>query len=153
MIIRMAKRTDAGFLYNLRNEEQVRAVSWRTTFVDTEEHLDWFDRVLEDPNRVLYILEENRVSVGQVRYDVEGETAEVSISVPSHFCGRGYGTTGLKETVKIFFESFPKVSIIFAHIKLDNIASIRIFEKAGYKNKKIVNFEGHECVEMTLSRP
>lgn len=153
MNIRKAERRDLSFLYYLRNEPEVRAASWRVSIVDTDEHLDWFDKVIDDPNKILFILENNGVLVGQVRYDVDGEIAEVNVSVSNQHYGNGYASEGLSESAKLLFEDNPAIRIIFAHIKPDNLASIRTFEKAGYQDKQIIDFEGHKCVEMMLSRP
>jgi|SRR3989344_887951 len=153
MLIREANLGDMEFLFKLRNEPEVRAASWSFAQVECVKHVDWFHSILEDPNRMLYIMEDNGVSVGQVRYDGREDNAEVNISVSNLFYGNGYASTGLKESAKIFFEKFPLVDIIFAHIKPDNAASVRAFEKAGYEHRGIVQYIGNECVEMTLSRP
>lgn len=144
---------DAKFLFELRNEPEVCAVSWNREPLVWDDHIVWFQKSLANLNRSFFVLRSDPGEpVGQVRYDVDGETAEVGVSVSNRFYGRGYASRGLQESVKMFFESFPEVLVVFAHIKPDNVASVRTFEKAGYKDKKIVNFEGHECVEMTLSR-
>ena len=153
MIVRLAERRDLGFLYDLRNEPSVREASWNSGVVDCDAHLSWFDSVLENSNRTLYILEVGGISVGQVRYDTDGESAEVGISVASRFHGRGYATEGLKKSAEIFFLNTPEIKTIFAHIKPDNMASIKAFTKAGYLMNGIVRFEGHDCVLMTLARP
>lgn len=154
MIITRAMLEDEKFLFELRNEPEVCAASWNSELVQWDNHVVWFRNSLANLNRSFFILRsDSGEPVGQVRYDVDGTGAEVGVSVSNKFYGRGYASTGLRKTTKIFFESFPKVLVIFAHIKLDNVASIRTFEKAGYKDKKTVNFEGHECVEMILNRP
>lgn len=154
MIVTRAMLEDAKFLFELRNEPEVRAVSWNREPLAWDNHIMWFRKSLANLNRSFFVLRsDSGEPVGQVRYDVSGEIAEVSVSVSNRFYGKGYASNGLKKSVKVFFESFPKVLVIFAHIMSDNIASIRTFEKAGYKDKKMVNFEGHECVEMILNRP
>jgi|SRR3989344_2275121 len=152
MVVRIAERKDVSFLYDLRNEPLVRAMMWNSGVVDCDAHLVWFDSVLENPNRTLYILEAGGVPVGQVRYDADSESAEVSVSVMSKFRGKGYASEGLKKSAEVFFQKVPEVKIIFAHIKPDNSASVRVFTKAGYEMNGIVRFEGHDCVCMTLAR-
>jgi len=153
LIIRKAECRDIGFLYDLRNEQSVREASWNSNVVDCDTHFMWFDSVLKNPNRTLYILDVDGVPVGQVRYDTDEDNAEVSISIASKFHGKGYATEGLKKSVEAFFLKTPEVKTIFAHIKPSNLASIKAFTKAGYLTNGIVRFQGHDCVFMTFARP
>lgn len=154
MVIRRAVQSDVEFLYNLRNEPEVRAASWSSRTIECDAHVIWFDALMDDPMRELYILEDNGVQVGQIRYDTkEGGTAEVNISISSQYYGKGYASEGLFESAKTYFANNPLVKTIFAHIKPDNAGSLKAFNKSGYAQKGLVNYQGHECVEMTLDRP
>ncbi|MBI2023001.1 GNAT family N-acetyltransferase [Candidatus Giovannonibacteria bacterium] len=157
MNIRKAKHGDEKFLFNLRNEEPVRLASWNSDEVDLETHQKWFAGVLADPNRILYVIDDvvqhfGETSVGQVRYDIRGEIAEVHVSVEHRFFGLGYASKGLRESAKMLFSEHPEVQRIIAHIKQDNVPSLKAFAKAGYKYGGIVPYKKIVCVEMTLAR-
>jgi len=146
--------SDELFLFELRNEPDVRSASWNAKPVKWEDHVKWLRASLVNVNCSFFILRSDEgCPVGQVRYDVSCKSAEVGISVSSRNSGNGYATRGLQETAILFFQNYPRVQTIFAHIKHDNIASLKIFAKAGYSPPVRVNYEGHDCLEMILNRP
>ncbi len=152
--LRRAKERDKDFLFQLRNEDAVRAQSWHTERVDAPAHEAWFKSSLRNPKRVLYVVEADGAPAGQVRFDVDdsGGSAEVSVAVAERFRGRGIGSEALRSAGQSFTKDFPDVKKIFAHIKTDNPASVKTFLKAGYEDRGIVNYEGHTCVEMVAVR-
>lgn len=133
LIIRKAQPEDSQFLFNLRNEESVRAVSLNSDSITWETHQQWFQKRLINLNSIIYISELDSVPVAQTRYDVSGEEAEVSIAVVKDFRGKGYGTEILRKTANQFFKDFPGVRAVKAFINLGNDASVRSFSKAGYQ--------------------
>lgn len=150
MNIRKATHDDAQFLFNLRNEPEVRAASWNSDLVEFINHQKWLISTLSDSNRILYILEEGNAPIGQVRYDTEDKKAEVSVSISANFAGRGYASQGLRESAKLFFVERPEVQKIIAHIKPNNTASVKCFANAGFVNCGEMHYEGHKCVKMEL---
>lgn len=154
MNLRRAQKSDMEFLFNLRNEDSVRAASWSTDRVEMSAHQAWLDSSLQNPKRILYIIEVDGKSAGQVRFDIDdgGKTVEISTSVSGGFQGKGIGSSSLRAADKILFENFPDIDKIFAHIKADNPASINAFLKAGYANQGKVDYEWHECIEMVSTR-
>ena len=145
---------DMDFLFNLRNEEPVRMQSFNSDPVSYNNHLDWFIRLLNDKRRALYIVEVDGNFVGQVRYDIldDPSEAEVNIAISQNFGGRGYGAKALLLSATIFLMEFQGVNKVIAHIKPDNIASRKIFAKAGYGDEKEVIFKENKCIEMVLTR-
>ncbi|MDP2669409.1 MAG: GNAT family N-acetyltransferase [bacterium] len=154
MNIRRATFNDARFLFGLRNEPEVRLASWNSELIEFAGHQKWLTSALTNPNRVLYVVEnENKEAVGQVRYDLESEDkAEIGVSISGNVGGKGYGAGSLVESAKIFFDEFPKVKKISAHIKPDNAGSVKAFKKAGYSAPKETDYDGHRCLEMILIR-
>ena len=49
--------------------------------------------------------------------------------------GKGYGSEMIRLATAKYLKDNPEVTRLIAEIKPDNIASIKAFEKAGYKNK------------------
>ncbi len=132
---RRAKQEDARFLFELRNEKAVREASLTTAPVLWDAHQMWFANCITSPMRFLYVLEEEGLSVGQVRFDVTSSTdqAEVSISISERFRGRGYGRQALLCAHGEFFAECPAIKQIHAQVKHGNQASLKMFEFAGYK--------------------
>lgn len=131
--LRKAAPGDLKFLFNLRNEESVRAVSLNSAPVDLNIHRKWFEKKLASSDSAIFIAEIGSSPVAQVRFDADGQSAEVSIAVVKDFRGKGYGAEILKAAAARFFSEFPDVKTIRAFINLGNDASLRSFGKAGYK--------------------
>lgn len=148
--LRRAEKRDNNFLFQLRNEDGVRAQFWQTERVDVPTHDAWFERMLQNPKRVLYVVEADGSSAGQVRFDVgdDGGSAEVSVAVTERLRGKGIGSAALRSAGELFITDFPGVQKIFAHIKPDNAASVKTFKKAGYADGGVINYEGHQCIAM-----
>ena len=86
--LRRAEKEDCRFLYELRNEEEVRKNSFQTGIFSYEDHVAWFERKLEEKNTRIYILEQDGERIGQARVDLEGQNGEISYadghSLPSY---------------------------------------------------------------------
>ena len=129
---RYANLEDAKFLYNLRNEDSVRAVSFNTDKVSFEDHLTWLDKSIKNPNRVLFvILNPELAPIGQVRFDKTNNFAEISVSLSQQFRGKGFGKLSLVNSCQLFFNNYG-IDYMVAKIKKDNISSIAAFEKSGF---------------------
>ncbi|MBI3632774.1 MAG: GNAT family N-acetyltransferase [Candidatus Vogelbacteria bacterium] len=156
IILRRANIGDLQFLFDLRNEPQVRNVSFFTSSIDLSDHKRWFEKKLSSIYSAIYIATlEDGIPIGQVRYDVDAEdksVAEVSIALTSNFTGRGLGNKILRNSCLLFFEDFAGVSSVDALIKKDNIASIKSFEKAGYMNLGQTIINNTLCVKMRLRK-
>lgn len=149
--LRKAVEADTDFLFQLRNEKEVRESSWNSEMIPYETHRAWVSRFLVNPNRVLFIAEVDGVSAGQVRYDLDdaGKSAEASIAFLPEFRGKGFGPEALDRTAKIMFACYPTLTTLYAHIKPDNTGSVGSFAKVGYKKTSKTQHEGHPCIEMT----
>ncbi len=133
LYLRKADESDIDAVYLLSNDVTVRAQSFNQEKIEYENHVRWFRNKLIDENCLFLICTLGNTFAGQVRYQVEGDKAIIGISIESKFRGFGLGEQMLVHSRKMFQENFPKVSAIIAHVKHDNPASGRMFEKAGYK--------------------
>ena len=74
--------------------------------------------------------------IGQVRIQkISNNDAIINISIDSNFRGMGYGVQMLNMSIEDFRNIYPKL-IVNAYIKIENLASKNIFEKAGFKYKE-----------------
>ena len=97
------------------------------------EHQQWYQRVLEDPDRVLLIGEADGSPVGVLRFDIVGNKAVVSVYlVPGHY-GRGFGKRLLEEGMQWLRAHRSEVTLIEAVVAAENIASCRVFSELGYQ--------------------
>ena len=70
--------------------------------------------------------------VGQARFSVSGEEAEIHVTVAPEHRGRGMGTALISASCRRLFSEQPGVRRILARALPGTVASIRAFQKAGF---------------------
>lgn len=104
-----------------------------TSLVLWENHLKWFSGRLERNDVHIFIGEnEHRQKVGQFRVDPD---FKVSVSIDDAFKGKGYGIELIKKG-SLEFRKHSNEALV-AEVKEENSASLKSFEKAGYKKKEV----------------
>lgn len=130
--VRPALPQDSGRVHAWRNAPAVRAASRNDAEIPLAEHQRWFDGVLAAPQRVLLIGEDARGAVGVVRFDLEGQEAEVSIYLAADRHGQGLGPALLRAAEVWLARQRPEVATVRAEVLAGNQASVVLFEEAGY---------------------
>lgn len=131
--IKLATINDMKDVFDLSNDELVRANSFNQEKIEWKNHQIWFKKKLNDQNCIFYIIRDSEQNlVSQSRFDkISSTECDISISVAPLFRGKGYGAKILKlASEKITSEQGVKK--INAYVKIVNEASKIIFEKAGY---------------------
>lgn len=131
--IRVTKHDDSEKLFEWRNHPTVRAVSRSADLIDWESHQRWFASVLSAPDRLLLIGQRNGSPVGVVRFDIQGDEAEVSIYLVPGIEQSGQGRDLLQSAEHWFVAYRPEVCKIRAHVLGSNERSQRLFSGAGYQ--------------------
>jgi len=127
MRLRKATFNDWKILLDWRNDPITRENSFETEEVSEQIHKLWFNDSLLNPNRSIYILEDNFTSVGSIRSDLHWNNQSVlSWSIAPDQRGKGYGT----KILEIYLQN--KKGKFIAEIKPRNIASIKMVEKNGF---------------------
>ena len=134
-----ASEKDMDFLYELRNEEEVRKNSFQSEIIPYEQHAMWFKRKLLDPATKIYILRLDHERIGQVRLDIASGTGEISYAIAKTARGNGYAKWMLRELESITVRDEICDQFI-ANVKLDNIVSKKIFSTLGYTENKAGNY-------------
>lgn len=131
--MRLARAEDSEHLYRWRNHPSIRAVSRNSDEIAWADHSRWFAAVLADPCRKLLIGQQDGKPVGVVRFDIEGEQAEVSIYlVPdAPVCCRGGDL--LQGAEDWFVEHCREVRQLHAQVRGGNLRSNGLFIAAGYE--------------------
>ena len=121
--VRKVTMDDAKFIYAARYSKDA-AQYYKSNIVPTfDSHCEWMLQALADENRELLIYELNGEPVAHVRLD---EGLHISIYVSPEFLGKGIGTAVLKSSQE------HKFSKLIAEVHDENLASIRMFENAGF---------------------
>ena len=141
--------SDSQLLWEWANDPLVRHQSFSSDSIAWEDHVKWFSQKLKDPNCHQFIgVDEAGDPVGQVRFDLNHE-AEVSVSTSAAHRGKGHASSLLSLASAELIRS-TGVTRINAHIRPENVASQRAFEKAGYRLVGEIVFKGHSAVEMDM---
>lgn len=131
--MRLATQDDSEKLFNWRNHPSIRAVSRNSEEINSSDHQEWYSAVLSSSDRVLLIGEFQDKPVGVVRFDIEGNEAEVSIYVVPdiHLSGTGQD---LLQSAEYWLENFkPEIRKIRAVVLGDNDRSHHLFLSGDYQ--------------------
>ena len=130
---RKAILTDCDLYFEWVNDPEVRANSFNSAFITKEEHVNWFNDALDNPEYSLFVFQDEQGNyVGQVRFEkINSLEAEISVSVAAAHRGNGISKEMLKTSSDAFLQENVGF-IIIANIKKNNTSSIHAFEKAGF---------------------
>lgn len=131
--LRPAAADDSEDVLRWRNDPVTRANSFHSEEISPEEHQRWFSQTLQRSDRLLLIGIVNAEKIGVVRFDLAGDSAEINLNLAPEARGRGLGTALIVAGSSYLLQQHPAIVKIYAKIKRENLASIRAFEKAGYR--------------------
>jgi len=141
--LKRARQEDCRLIWKWANDPDVRAVSFSSKPIPYDTHTEWFKAKLSDSNCLFYIAEEiTHGPVGQVRYDMNGTEATISVSLDRSFRGKGYGSLIIARASEQVFAT-TCINMIHAYVKKENTGSVKAFIKAGFKlhDDTIVNHQ------------
>jgi spore coat polysaccharide biosynthesis predicted glycosyltransferase SpsG/RimJ/RimL family protein N-acetyltransferase len=133
--LRPVRDEDAELLWRWANEPAVRRASFTQRPISWEEHVRWFRRKRKETACLMAIgVNAEDAPLGQVRIDEykEGD-AEIHVSIAQERRGQGWGSRLVRAAVERAGRAL-RLRRIHAHIKPDNRASLRLFDKAGFRD-------------------
>lgn len=133
VFLRKAEKNDMDLLFKWANDLVVRSNSFNSDPIPYENHVKWFNKMMEDSTVPQFILMDDDMPVGQIRLNIENDDAEIGYSIESEFRGKGYGHRILQLVADEVRESYPNISTLIAKVKPENAASNRLFESEGYE--------------------
>ena len=131
--LRNVEACDINDLFNWRNNSDVRKNSFNSDLISWDEHEKWFKSKLQDTESVIYIAYYEKTKVGSIRFEDKGDAIKVSIMLNPDFLGKGLGSEVIRLGKDRFINEKRPCKPIIAEVKKDNIASIKVFQKAGFK--------------------
>lgn len=151
--LRRVRDDDCRLLWQWANDPEVRKVAFSVAYIPWEDHLRWFAHKKSDLHCLHFIaVDDQDRPVGQVRFDIkEGDNAEIDVSIAKEKRGSGYGKLILELAAKELFRT-TTVRAIDSFIKIDNIRSIKAFEKAKYKRIGPLTIQGEPSVHYVMER-
>ncbi|HEX5870635.1 MAG TPA: UDP-2,4-diacetamido-2,4,6-trideoxy-beta-L-altropyranose hydrolase [Longimicrobium sp.] len=154
LVLRRAAPGDALDFLRIANDPGVRANAFNPEPIALESHLAWYARRLASPDTAIWVIELAGVVAAQVRYDRmdDGETAEIGYAVSSAFRGMGLGTRILELTWRMACQVLG-VGAVRGVVIQGNTASVRAFEKAGFRTAGEMEMHGFDCVAFERRLP
>jgi UDP-2,4-diacetamido-2,4,6-trideoxy-beta-L-altropyranose hydrolase len=141
---------DCQRILDWRNHPLVRAQSFSDEEIDPQAHVRWFANKLGEPSCRMFIAEDALgTPVGQLRFDFDGGDALVSLSTAPTMTGRGVGTAMTRLACQWIVSNAPGTRAV-ARVKPNNIASLAMFAKAGFRLVKTATDERGEYQRLEL---
>jgi len=131
--MRLATQDDSEKLFKWRNHQSIRAVSRNSEEISWTDHQEWYTAVLFSFDRVLLIGELQDKPVGVVRFDIQGNEAEVSIYLVPDVNLSGTGQELLQSAEGWIAVFKPEIRKINADVLGGNARSHNLFLEADYQ--------------------
>jgi len=150
--LRRVREQDCRLLWEWANDPEVRESSFSPAPITWEEHVRWFTARLNDPHCFHFIgVDENDLPLGQVRFDLQGDEAEIDVSVDRQRRGQRYGSS----LIEIGAEEMllcTRARLIHGYVKPQNEASIRAFTRAGFRDSGLEIVRGNQAVHLVKTK-
>jgi len=132
LVVREAILEDRRVIWEWWNDPVTRKMMKKNDHVPWDEHCAWFEKILQDGDRILCVALVDGHKIGNVRFDLKADGVyEVSINLNPLFRGKGYSADVLAESIE-YLRRIRDVKKLFAKTKRINLPSQKAFEKAGF---------------------
>lgn len=143
---------DCRQIWEWANDPEARAVSLAQEEIPWVDHVKWFSARVNSPACYFYIAENSSKNpIGQIRFDVNGDEAVLSVSLAKEARGHAYGPALIVQGSRRCFADC-RVNLIRAYVKPINDASIRAFEKTDFVPAQSIELRGQAMRQFILKR-
>ncbi len=144
IFFRKANENDMLLYFNWANDASVRENSYQSDLISLENHQNWFYKKIKDEMSYMLVFENHiGIPIGQVRIQKHDEnTAIIGISNDTNHRAKGYASKMIEIASNEFLKQNQQICIS-AYIKIDNNASRKAFEKAGYVLDVVLEYNSH----------
>lgn len=151
--IRKATIDDVMLYFDWANNKTVRQNSINKEPISLENHKKWFAKKVNSEHSLLYLFELENAPLGQVRFDINKEDADIDYSIDQQFRGRGFG----KKILAGAIEAFKKENLdkdIVGIVKKKNIPFAKVFEYLGFflEKEKIIDGNTYQCYKLKTAK-
>ncbi len=138
---RRATSRDCHLYFQWVNDDETRKQSFHSDVISLTEHEEWFQSKLASATSVLYVIERMSEPIGQVRFDIDDATANISYSLDRKFRSKGLGQLLLKRGINSFRNEYPEITDITGFVKANNIASRKAFQNLNFHEDETTTYE------------
>lgn len=150
--VRVAGRSDVRLVWDWANDPAVRRNSFSSDHIPWTDHVAWFGRMQQEPDRLLLIGElPDGPDVGLVRFEPDsGGGYALAVVVAREYRGRGLASPLITAAVARWRTDHPS-AVLRARIKVTNRPSINAFVRAGFV--EVEDDENHAADHVVMSHP
>ena len=148
IVLRAVEESDNAMLLSLINDPDTEMMLGGSSWpVSEAEQLRWFEHQEKsrDVLRCIVALQENSKAIGTIilsDIDQKNATGHIHIKMSKDGGrGKGYGTDAVNTMVQYAFEEL-RLNCIYANILSYNEASIKLFERCGFKRDGVLRQRG-----------
>jgi len=134
--IRRAEENDSLSIFQWRNDEKIRNASRSNETISISAHQKWFENALRNTKCELLIGSLLNQVVGVVRFDIEEDSAEISIYLVPNTDFKGYGRSLLMTAESWLKKNRTEVKLLRAFVKHGNASSEKLFTSSNYEFNK-----------------
>jgi RimJ/RimL family protein N-acetyltransferase len=131
LAFRPATDDDAEVLFRWANDPTTREASFDSSPIEWQRHVAWLNQKRSSPGCLLLMAEIGSDAVGVVRFDIDGD-ATVSVTIAPEHRGQGLAARVIRGGCRELFAR-TRARAAVAWIKSGNSASLRAFERAGFR--------------------
>lgn len=137
-IFSVAKLDDAKDLFDWRNHANARRNSLNSDLISWSDHLKWFSSRMNDPSATIFIIYSGKTKVGSIRFEEKENMYRVSIVLAPEHTSKGISADIIRAGTELFLKGKKVKKPVIAEVKENNIASIKAFKRAGFKESHII---------------
>ena len=159
IVLRAVEQEDLGVLRALMNDPDVenKVCGWSFP-LSSQEHNSWFNSLRNDDKTLRCVIVTNeKVTIGTCvlsNIDWKNRHGRVHIKILKEYRGNGYGKAAVSTLTNYGFRELD-LKCIWATALEDNLASVTMFEKCGFKKEGVMRCrvykEGRHQNEVMLS--
>jgi len=149
VILRKSNEEDLGIFFENQLDEEANYMAAFTPKdpTDREAYIGKWTRLLNDASINMQTIMSGAQVLGTVvKFEIDGE-AEITYALGKQFWGKGFATKALQD-----FVSIEAKRPIFGRAAFDNLASMKVMEKSGFKrigtDTGFANARGKEIEEI-----
>ena len=132
--LRKAQLSDLDLYFCWVNDHDERQNAISVEPINYDEHCAWFVKKVISEDTYLWVLEQDGIPVGQIRFDISRCQKEATISyfVVREYRGKGIGLSLVKMGLELFFKIEKEILVVNAVVKSTNEVSRKIFDRLDF---------------------
>jgi RimJ/RimL family protein N-acetyltransferase len=128
--------SDIDILYEWANDPETRINSFNQSLIPYDTHKKWFEEKLKSNSTLFFIYHNGDENIGQVRFEIDNDKANINYSINPIYRGKGYGYRMLLLLEDKIKREYKTIKCLLAEVKNENIGSQKIFKKLNYEKTK-----------------